>query len=121
MVANPQAWNYSIGSSQVIVGIIDSGCLINHPDLRANIYINPGEDPALGLHDNGIDDDGNGYIDDWCGWDFSDAPELSDIAVGDYIDQDNDVEDENFHGTHVAGIVGAVGKQRHRLSGVCGT
>ncbi|MCB5284125.1 MAG: S8 family serine peptidase [Candidatus Cloacimonetes bacterium] len=119
VVANPQAWNYSTGSSQVVVGIIDSGCLINHPDLSANIYINAGEDPALGLHDNGIDDDGNGYIDDWCGWDFSDAPELSDTAVGDYLDQDNDVEDENFHGTHVSGIVGAVGNNGIGVSGVC--
>ncbi|MDD4223736.1 MAG: S8 family serine peptidase [Candidatus Cloacimonetes bacterium] len=119
VVSNPQAWNYSTGSSQVVVGIIDSGCLINHPDLQDNIYINPGEDPALGLHDNGIDDDGNGYIDDWCGWDFSDAPELSDTAVGDYLEQDNDVEDENFHGTHVAGIVGAVGNNGIGVSGVC--
>lgn len=118
-VANPQAWNYSTGSSQVVVGIIDSGCLINHPDLHANIWINPGEDPALGLHDNGIDDDGNGYIDDWCGWDFADAPELSDTAVGDYLDQDNDVEDENYHGTHVAGIVGAVGNNGIGVCGVC--
>ncbi len=118
-VSNPQAWNYSTGSSQVIVGIIDSGCLIAHPDLQQNIYINPGEDPALGLHDNGIDDDGNGYIDDWCGWDFSDAPELADTAVGDYLDQDNDVEDENFHGTHVSGIVGAVGNNGVGVTGVC--
>ena len=119
MVSNPQAWNYSTGSSQVIVGIIDSGCLINHPDLQANMYINPGEDPALGLHDNGIDDDGNGYIDDWCGWDFADAPEMADVAVGDYLDQDNDVDDENFHGTHVAGIIGAVGNNSVGISGVC--
>lgn len=118
-VGNPQAWNYSTGSAQVVVGIIDSGCLINHPDLSANIWINPGEDPALGLHDNGIDDDGNGYIDDWCGWDFSDAPEMSDVAVGDYLDQDNDVEDENYHGTHVAGIVGAVGNNATGGCGVC--
>jgi len=110
----PVAWNYSTGSHLIKVGIVDSGVLINHPDLHANIFINQNEIP-----DNGIDDDGNGYIDDWCGWDFADAPELADTALGDYIDQDNNVEDENFHGTHVAGIVGAVGNNSIGVVGVC--
>jgi subtilisin family serine protease len=112
VVSNPQAWNYTTGSPLVIVGVVDSGCLINHPDIQGNIWINEDEIP-----DDGIDNDNNGYIDDWCGWDFSDAPELADIAVGDYLEQDNDVEDENFHGTHVAGIIGAVGNNSR---GVCG-
>ncbi|MDD4309895.1 MAG: S8 family serine peptidase [Candidatus Cloacimonetes bacterium] len=110
----PEAWNHSTGSTLIKVGIVDSGVLVNHPDLQANIYVNHNEIP-----DNGIDDDGNGYIDDWCGWDFADAPEMSDIALGDYIDQDNTVEDENFHGTHVAGIVGAVGNNSLGVAGVC--
>ncbi len=112
VVSNPQAWNYSTGSPLVVVGVVDSGCLIDHPDLQANIWVNPGEIP-----DDGIDNDGNGYIDDYNGWDFSDAPELADTAVGDYLEQDNDVEDENFHGTHVAGIIGASGNNGIGVSG----
>ena len=113
VTSNPQAWNYTTGSQQVIVGVVDSGCLVEHPDLAANIYVNEDEIP-----DNGIDDDGNGYIDDIYGWDFTDAPELSDTAIGDYLDQDNDVDDENFHGTHVAGIIGAVGNNGIGVAGV---
>ncbi|MCB5270476.1 MAG: S8 family serine peptidase [Candidatus Cloacimonetes bacterium] len=110
----PQAWDYGTGSHQIIVGVIDSGLLINHPDLQANVYINHGEIP-----DNGIDDDGNGYIDDWCGWDFVHAPEMADEALGDYLDPDNDVTDENYHGTHVAGIIGAQGNNGIGVAGVC--
>lgn len=110
----PQAWDYGTGSRQIIVGVVDSGLLINHPDIHDNVYINHGEIP-----DNGIDDDGNGYIDDWCGWDFVDAPEMADIALGDYLEQDNDVTDENFHGTHVSGIIGAVGNNAIGVAGVC--
>ena len=86
----PDAWNYTTGSKYIKIGVVDSGVLIHHPDLWQNIAINPNEIP-----DNGIDDDNNGYIDDWCGWDFTDAPEMAENAIGDYIGQDNDVEDEN--------------------------
>jgi subtilisin family serine protease len=110
----PDAWNYTTGSRLIKVGVIDSGVLVNHPDLHDNIYINPNEIP-----NNGIDDDNNGYIDDWCGWDFVDAPEMSDTALGDFIGQDNDVEDENYHGTHVAGIIGAVGNNGIGIAGTC--
>lgn len=110
----PQAWEYTTGNNQIIVGVIDSGLLINHPDLAENVYININEIP-----DNGIDDDANGYIDDWCGWDFVHAPEMADIALGDYLDADNDVTDENFHGTHVSGIIGARGNNGIGVAGVC--
>ncbi len=114
LVELPNAWNYTTGSSMVIAGVVDSGILKNHPDLMENIYYNPGEIP-----DNGIDDDNNGYIDDYCGWDFADAPEMNDVALGDYTEQDNDVTDENFHGTHVSGILGAVSNNGIGISGVC--
>ena len=61
----PQAWDVFTGSSSVLVCIIDTGLDYNHPDLVANVWTNPGE-----IAGNGIDDDGNGYIDDIHGWDF---------------------------------------------------
>ncbi len=68
---------------------------------------------------NGVDDDGNGYIDDLWGWDFTDAPELANIASGDYLEQDNDPEDEYNHGTHVAGIIGATANNAQGIAGIC--
>lgn len=76
------------GDPSVIIAVIDTGVDYNHLDLRNNIWVNSAEIP-----DNGIDDDGNGYIDDVYGWD----------CVG----NDNDPMDDNGHGTHVAGIIAA--------------
>nr|MDK2850402.1 hypothetical protein [Candidatus Cloacimonadota bacterium] len=109
----PQAWDYTTGNNQIIVAVIDSGLLLDHPDIAANVYHNIRETP-----DSGIDNDGNGFIDDWCGWDFADAPEMASVALGDYMDQDNDPTDESFHGTHVSGIVGAEGNNSFGISGV---
>jgi len=96
----PEAWYISCGSNEVIIAIIDTGIQINHPDLASNIWKNPGEIP-----NNGIDDDGNGYIDDIHGWDFKN----NDNSVYDGID---------YHGTHVAGIIGAVGNNRIGVAGI---
>ncbi|MEO8290765.1 MAG: S8 family peptidase [Gaiellaceae bacterium] len=99
----PEAWSVSTGSTDVTVGVIDTGVDYNHPDLADNIWINPGEDCA-GCRSDGVDNDGNGYVDDWHGWDF--------------LNDDNDPFDDNGHGTHVAGTVGAVGNNATGVAGV---
>jgi subtilisin family serine protease len=93
VIQSVQAWDLSQGSSEVVVAVIDTGTDHNHNDLRDNIWRNPDE-----IAGNGIDDDGNGYVDDTIGWNFvnnSNSP-MADDNPGN-------------HGTHVAGIIGAVG------------
>ena len=89
------------GAPDIVLAVIDSGVDIDHEDLAANIWTNPGEIPG-----DGIDNDNNGFIDDVNGWDF--------------IDGDNDPRDPdvNSHGTHVSGIAGAVGNNGIGVSGV---
>jgi subtilisin family serine protease len=94
----PEAWDTTTGSSAVVVGVADTGIAYDHPDLAPNIWSNPGETV------NGLDDDGNGKIDDFRGWDF--------------VQNDNDPMDFDSHGTHVAGTIGAVGNNGLGLPGV---
>jgi subtilisin family serine protease len=89
------------GSSTVYVGIIDEGYMYEHEDLSANAGVNPGEIPG-----NGVDDDGNGLIDDVYGWDF----DGNDNSLFDGTGDD--------HGTHVAGTIGGVGGNGIGVAGV---
>lgn len=91
------AWDIS-RTTGAIIAVVDTGIDYNHVDLVGNMYINPSE--SL----NSIDDDGNGKIDDWRGWNF--------------VSNTNDPMDDNGHGTHVSGIVGATGDNGIGVSGV---
>ena len=94
-----QALALVTGTQKKPVGVIDSGIDYTHPDLAANMWINPGE-----IAGNGIDDDGNRYIDDVHGFNF--------------VNNNGNVMDDNGHGTHVAGTIGAVGNNNLGVIGV---
>ncbi len=103
----PQAWDITTGSSNVIVGVIDSGIDFSHEDLQGNIWTNVGETGG-GKETNGVDDDADGYIDDWRGYDFATYGKS----------QDNDPTDGNGHGTHVSGTIAAVANNGVGVAGV---
>lgn len=105
-------WGEEPWAEGVVVAIIDSGVDWRHPDLAGQIWENPAE--AGG--EPGVDDDGNGYVDDVRGWDFSDAQGMP--GEGDYLVRDADPDDESGHGTHVAGIVGAIPDNGIGIAGV---
>ena len=110
-----EMWNYTRGDTTIVIAIVDDGMKWNHEDLRANVFINHAEAPGMSINwttgvisgGDGIDNDGNGKIDDILGWDF-------------YYTHNQTYQSYEWmiHGTHVGGIAGAVGDNGKGISGV---
>ncbi|MGL1904057.1 MAG: S8 family serine peptidase, partial [Fibrobacterales bacterium] len=95
-----EAWDVHTGGKNVVLGLIDTGIDYLHPDLADNIWVNVAEQNGT----PGVDDDGNGYVDDIYGYDF--------------INNDGDPMDDHYHGTHCAGTIGGVGNNGVGVAGV---
>lgn len=103
-LAASAAWSIRTDASSVLVAVVDTGIRLTHEDLAANLWTNPGEIPG-----NGIDDDGNGYIDDVHG--------INSLATRGSPASGNP-DDDYGHGTSVAGVIGAVGNNGKGISGI---
>ena len=97
----PEAWSVTQGNPATVIAVLDSGAQLDHPDLLGNIWTNPNEIPGNGIDE---DDGGAGYIDDVNGWNF--------------IADDANVDDDDGHGTRVAGVIGAKGDNGSHIAGV---
>ncbi|MFM8569656.1 MAG: S8 family peptidase, partial [Candidatus Kapaibacterium sp.] len=110
-----EAWDQLPGSEKVVISVVDTGVDYLHEDLKDVMFTNAGETgkDANGndKRSNKIDDDKNGFVDDWRGWDFAGATTGS--------PQDNDPMPGYMHGTHCAGIVGAAVNNRAGIAGMC--
>ena len=100
------AWQYCTGDPRIIVAVIDNGIRVVHPDLDGNIWVNEAEQNGV----EGVDDDGNGYIDDINGYNFCD--DKGEITWNDFYD--------TSHATHVAGIIAAESNNGRGVAGIAG-
>jgi subtilisin family serine protease len=125
----PEGWDTQTGSSAITVAVLDTGVRYFHKDLggtggtwanpsgaNGNMWINAAEKNGAA----GVDDDNNGFIDDWVGWDFVTAPAASCWAGEDCVGADNDPRDFNGHGTHCSGIVGALNNNGYGVASPAG-
>lgn len=102
------AWDITTGSEEIVIAVLDDGLKLDHEDIKGNIWNNKSEIP-----NNGIDDDDNGFEDDMNGWNFYD----NNNNVSPYI-VPNDIDKSDLHGTHVAGIISAMGNNSKGVSGI---
>lgn len=129
MMQAQQAWDITKGDSAVVIGIVDSGLDWPHEDLAANIWTNPGESgldaQSRDKRSNGIDDDNNGYVDDYHGWDLIGNPTLEQLQSGQTMPDNNPAPRvvnvggySGYHGTVVGGCASAVTDNGTGIAGI---